>query len=129
MLGSLLDIVAAAYGVNTQGAFGNAAARAHSQGFEAEADYVGLYIMARSGRDIDNSPRFWRRMAASHPGSIQRSGAASHPATPERFLAMEKTIKEIKKKERLGEPLVPEYKDKASPGDKNQPDNQSDLID
>lgn len=69
-LGSIFDIVAAAYGVNTQGAFGNMAAGAYSQEFESEADYVGLYLAARSNVEIDNAPLFWRRMAAEHPGNI-----------------------------------------------------------
>ena len=43
-LGSVVDIFAAVYGVNTQGLFGNAAAGAYSKGFESEADYVGFEV-------------------------------------------------------------------------------------
>lgn len=110
MLGSLLDILAGVAGVNTQGVFGNAAAQAYSQDFEAEADYVGLYIMGRAGLEIEGAAKFWRRMAAEQPGSIKRNHAASHPATPERFLAIEKTVADIKEKIAAGLPLELEYK-------------------
>jgi predicted Zn-dependent protease len=111
MLGSLLDILAAAYGINTQGTFGNSAAQAYSQEFEAEADYVGLYIMALAGLEIENSANFWRRMAALHPGSIGRNHASSHPATAERFVAIEQTVLEIRQKQAGGLALTPEYQD------------------
>jgi membrane-associated protease RseP (regulator of RpoE activity) len=113
VLGSLLDILAAAYGINTQGTFGNSAAQAYSQEFEAEADYVGLYIMALASLEIENSANFWRRMAALHPASIGRNHASSHPATAERFVAIEQTVIEIRQKQAGGLALTPEYQDSA----------------
>lgn len=110
VLGSIFDILAAAYGVNTQGAFGNIAASAYSQDFEAEADYVGLYMMATAGLEIQNAPNFWRRMAAAHPNSIGRNHASSHPSTPHRFISLEEAVKEIKAKQASGAPLQPELK-------------------
>jgi hypothetical protein len=110
VLGSIFDIVAAVYGVNTQGVFGKIGAQRYSKGFEAEADYVSLYIMARAGLDIDDAPKFWRRMATAHPGSIQAHQASSHPSTPERFVALEETLEEIRVKRAAGQPLEPEYK-------------------
>ncbi|MFC1856831.1 M48 family metalloprotease [Thermodesulfobacteriota bacterium] len=109
MLGMLVDLLAAAYGINTQGMFGQMAARAYSQDFEAEADYVGLYMMARTGLKIDNAALFWRRMAALHPGSIEGSHLSTHPATPARFMTIEETVKEIQAKIDAGRPLEPEY--------------------
>ncbi len=106
-LGSIVDILAAAYGINTQGLGRQAGQIMYSQDFEAEADYVGLYIMARGGGDIANAPKFWRRMAAAHPASIEKSHAVTHPSTPERFLALEKTVVEIQNKRAHGEALVP----------------------
>ncbi|TAH33114.1 MAG: PDZ domain-containing protein [Alphaproteobacteria bacterium] len=96
--GLLLDILAAAGGVNTQGMFSGLAASAYSQDFEREADYVGLYLTARGGYDIEDAPNFWRRMAIESPASIKDSHTSSHPATPERFLALESTVKEIESK-------------------------------
>jgi len=109
--GSLLDIAAALAGVNTGGAFGNIAAGIYSKGFEAEADYVGLYIMALADVPIEDAPKFWRRMAASHPESARKGGfLASHPATSERFVALEKTIEEIRNKQAGGVKLTPNMK-------------------
>lgn len=110
-LGTVVDLAAQILlGIPTQGLFGKLASNAYSQGFESEADYVGLYIMAQSGADIDNAPQFWRRMATLSPGSIKSSHLASHPATPERFVALEETVKEIKAKKAAGKPLVPNLK-------------------
>ena len=36
---------------------------AFSQAFELEADYVGLYILARAGYPTKNAAAFWRKMA------------------------------------------------------------------
>ena len=111
-LGTVVDIAAQILlGIPTQGLFGKLAGNAYSQGFESEADYVGLYIMAQSGGDIDNAPQFWRRMATLSPNAIKSSHLASHPATPERFVALEETVKEIKAKKAAGKPLVPNLKD------------------
>jgi len=64
-----------------------------------------------SGLEIKGSAYFWRRMAAAHPQAIQEGGfLASHPSTPERFLALEKTVEEIKQKQAAGKPLRPEMK-------------------
>lgn len=111
-LGTVLDLVAAAYGVDTQNAFGKMSASAYSQDFEAEADYVGMYLIAKSGYEIEGSADFWRRMASIHPGNISSNHTASHPATAERFVAIEKSIDEIKQKIANNEPLKFEVKAK-----------------
>lgn len=111
LLGALVDGLAAAYGVNTQGAFSKVAGNAYSQDFEMEADYVGLYAMARSGQDITDAANFWRRMGAANPGSIQQKGYFnSHPSSPERFVAIDKAVAEIKAKKATGKPIIPEMK-------------------
>lgn len=113
-LGLIVDIAAAAAGVNTQGAFSDIGYRAgamrYSQEFEYEADYVGLYMMALSGFEIENAADFWRKMATAHPGSIKSNHASTHPATAQRFVALENTVKEIKTKQSKGLPLAPELK-------------------
>ncbi len=50
-------------------------------------------MLALANGNIEEAPNFWRRMAAEHPGSIQRNHAATHPATPERFVALEKNAR------------------------------------
>jgi hypothetical protein len=105
ILGTLVDLAAAAAGVDTQNVFGKASASAFSQDFEAEADYVGMYLIAKAGYEIEGSADFWRRMAAIHPGSISSNHAASHPATPHRFVEIEKSVSEIQQKISSGEAL------------------------
>lgn len=108
LLGALVDGLAAAYRINTQSAFSKAGASAYSQDFEAEADYVGLYYLARAGYETAGAANFWRRMAAENPGSIKNTHSASHPATTERFLALELVSSEVKGKQAAGASLVPD---------------------
>lgn len=90
--------------------FAQIGAMAYSQEFEAEADYVGLYIMTRAGLPIEDAPKFWRRMAAAHPANIRTNHAASHPSTAYRMVALEETVKEIRDKIAKGAALVPNTK-------------------
>ena len=96
-------------GVNTGGAFSrlgtNAGAGSFTKSFEAEADYVGLYLMARAGMDYRAAPQFWRRMSTINPKAI--SHASTHPVTPARFVLLQKTIAEIEAKQANKEALVP----------------------
>lgn len=112
VFGILLDLAAAAGGVNTNGEFtrmaSGAGGGAFSVEFEQEADYVGLYFMTLAGYRIDEAPNFWRRMATNNSASI--SMKTSHPTAPERFLALETTVKEIKDKQLNNLPLKPEMK-------------------
>jgi hypothetical protein len=114
ILGTLVDILFAGAGANTQGAFGNMAAGAYSQEFEAEADYVGMYIMAAAGQELDSAPKFWRRLAAAHPGSIKANYSSTHPSSAYRLLALDKTVQEIKDKQARGATLTPEMKHTAA---------------
>jgi membrane-associated protease RseP (regulator of RpoE activity) len=115
-VGLLLDVTAAAFGVNTQGSFtkmgANKGAQYKSQEFEYEADYVGLYLLARAGYLVDEAPDFWRSMAAEYPGIIEPSLNGSHPSSSERYLSMEKTVQEINDKLANALELVPDIKDK-----------------
>ncbi len=72
---------------------------------EAEADYIGLYILARAGYDIDRASQFWRRLAAAFPRLIEST--KNHPIMPYRFVALRKTTAEIRAKEAAGLPLIP----------------------
>ena len=117
-IGTVFDVLlAVGLGVNTGGAFGKMGGAAYSKGFEFEADYAGLYIAARAGIDVSSASNFWRRMAAEHPKSTEKNFGASHPSHPERFIAMDNTVKEIKEKQKIGKPLIPEPKEKISGGE------------
>ena len=115
--GLLLDVAAAAAGVNTNGDFTRLAAgiagNTYSVEFEQEADYVGLYFMEKAHYNISDAAAFWRRMAVSNSQAITIK--TSHPTTPERFLALETAVAEIKGKVAKGEPLKPELKASNKP--------------
>ncbi len=111
MIGYLADILfAIGTGVNTGGLFTDIGRQAYSQEFETEADYVGLYLMARAGYDVSGTPNFWRRMGAENPGTIRANHASSHPSAPYRFVSLDKTVEEIERKKAAGLPLRPEVK-------------------
>lgn len=111
VLGTLVDVlVLATTGVDTGGAFGDVGARAYSQGFESEADYLGLYITARAGYDIDRATMLWRRMAIEHPSAIIKTYNGTHPSTPERFTSLSAAADEIKSKQTSGLALLPTVK-------------------
>lgn len=109
LIGRVIDLAADRQGFDTRGFFGDLTRQAYSQDFEAEADYVGMYILARTGMDLDGASYFWRRMAIESPANID-SHTSSHPATAERFLALEQAVNEIQIKKEAGVPLNPELK-------------------
>lgn len=110
--GALVDIAAASQGINTGGEFTNTGASfgamSFSQDFEREADYVGLYLLARAGRPLPPAAAFWRRMAEENPTGIKF--ASSHPTSTERFVRLEQAAAEIEAKRAAGAPLDPEMR-------------------
>ena len=110
--GLLLDGIAAANGVNTKGTFTKAGMQIGAQhgvvAFEAEADYVGMYYMARAGYSTEGVENVWRKMAVEAPQSIFIK--TDHPTTPDRFLAIAAASREIEAKRAKGEPLAPNQK-------------------
>jgi beta-barrel assembly-enhancing protease len=116
MVGSLgglaVDGIFAAAGIGTNGQFMQMGAQmgagANGVAFEQEADYIGMYFMERAGFNSTGVADFWRRMAAENPRSIYNR--TSHPTTPERFIAIERTHDEIARKKARHEKLVPEMK-------------------
>lgn len=114
LFGAILDVAAATQGVNTAGQFtkdmADAASKSFSQDFEREADYVGMYLLARAGRPFASAADFWRRMGQESPGSIKF--ASSHPTTAERYVRLEYATTEIQAKQAAGSPLLPEMKKK-----------------
>jgi predicted Zn-dependent protease len=103
-----VDVLFALGGVNTQGAFMRAGQAAgagfHSVEFEAEADYVGVYYMARAGYQVDGVEDFWRRFGAEHANAIFVK--SDHPAAPARYLAIARARDEVvAKRKPLRRPL------------------------
>lgn len=114
ILGTLLDVAAQSQGVNTGGAFSKLGAQqgqlSYSPEYEHEADYVGLYILARAGYDYAQAPAFWRQMSRANPDSIYIK--TTHPTNPARTIQMNKTVEEINYKKTSNLALVPNFQPK-----------------
>lgn len=110
LLGMAADMLAQSQGINTGGGFSKLGAQTsllrYSQGFEREADYIGLYVLARAGYPVSEAKKLWRRMATVNPQGIYNS--STHPTTAERYLLLDKTAQEIRAKQEAGLPLLPE---------------------
>ena len=104
------DSSSATQGVNAQGELAkvspNGGSTVFSEDFEREADYIGMYLLARAGRPIAKVPSFWRRIAHDNPGVSKY--AARHPTADERFVRLDAVSREIERKIALREELRPE---------------------
>ncbi len=81
-------------------------ARSALQMMEREADYLGLYLVARAGYDLDAAGQFWPQLGADFPRN-QYAGW-THPGALERSVNVKATIAEIRAKQKAGLPLVPD---------------------
>jgi predicted Zn-dependent protease len=112
-LGLALDVALDTQGINSGQAFSkygsSEGAMIFSKEYEQEADYIGLYIAALGGYDVKNAPDLWRKMALKDPESIFTG--ISHPTSPERSIALEKTVAEITRKQQNGGVVMPEFKE------------------
>jgi len=77
------------------------------QEFDAAADTLSMYMLARAGYPIDGVYRFWQRLAAQHPASNQGSYTAQHPATEHRLAVMEKVLIDVQARQAQKQPLLP----------------------
>jgi hypothetical protein len=111
LIGLSLDIAAAAAGVNTQGlgwkTGAQAGAKAYSQEFERETDYLAIFMLSRAGYDTAKAPTLFRRLSAEYPGMITQNYLATHPSNPERIAAMQEAITEIRDKTSRGDMVLP----------------------
>ncbi|WP_210396352.1 M48 family metallopeptidase [Motiliproteus sediminis] len=106
-IGGVVDLWLLASGVPSPGLMALAGSRAYSQAFEAEADYVALYLMARAGLPLDQDSNYWRRIAAWRQSGITPDTSATHPDTSRRYLLMQQTLAEIRHKQTNELPLLP----------------------
>ena len=74
---------------------------------EYEADYVGLYLMARAGYELDAAVRAMDLLAAHHEGWQPILFFASHPDHDDRSARLRRAIIEIEAKRKAGAPLWP----------------------
>ena len=93
----------------TVGASSTAPPSVPQRSLEAQADYIGSYIMARAGYDLQAIKQVWRRMerVSSQQASSSSGMVVTHPTTAERLAAFEVTLKEIEEKRDRGELLQP----------------------
>lgn len=89
------------------GMAGTSGIRPMPQAYDAAADTLSLYMVARAGYDIDGEPRFWERLAAQYPPSMLNAYTALHPATSYRLSVMDKIIADIKSKQSRQQSLLP----------------------
>jgi hypothetical protein len=74
---------------------------------DADADRLGMYMLARAGYDIDGADDFWKRLAGSYPATVLNGYTANHPGIATRLAAIQKTAAEIKSKRAAKKPLLP----------------------
>lgn len=112
ILGLAADAFADSQGINMGGEMAKAGAEiatlTYSVDFEKEADYIGIYVMAKAGYDINQAAKLWRRMSIEDPDGIYNS--STHPSNAARFVALQKTIHEINYKRKRHFPLLPDFK-------------------
>lgn len=72
---------------------------------EAEADRVGLWLLARACYDPDVGPSFWRRFGAAN--WQVRLPQIGHASAGTRARALEAVAAEISRRRQAGEPLLP----------------------
>lgn len=113
LLGAAVDVLASSQGVNTGSTFSRIGEQVgvitYSKSFEREADYVGLYIAAIAGYDINKAPDIWRKMSVANK-DIGKDMNLTHPSNPERYISLAKIVEEINNKKRKHQPLIPKIK-------------------
>jgi Zn-dependent protease with chaperone function len=72
-----------------------AAQLAFSKAEEREADYLGAYLVARAGYDLDRAGLVWVRLTRGGPNETA-DWLDSHPAGPERLAAWRHTTEEVR---------------------------------
>ena len=74
---------------------------------EFEADYFGIYVVARAGYDLDKASRFIVRLARAMPG-IDGSNP-DYPSSTERYAELDRAVSEIKRKMQAKLVLAPSF--------------------
>ncbi len=73
----------------------NAARIAYSKGEEREADYLGAYLVARAGYDLDRAGNLWARLSRPEARGVAAL-LATHPAEAERLAVWRRAAEEIR---------------------------------
>lgn len=67
-----------------------------SRQMEAEADYIGLILMAKAGYDPDNALVFWEKMARAKDGDEPPVWLSSHPTSVDRIEDIRRSLPAVK---------------------------------
>jgi hypothetical protein len=105
-IGSIIDNLVTVK-PDTSMLIGSGGIKAMPQDLDAAADRLAVYLLARAGYNIDGTAPFWKRLAATHPGTVLNGYVANHPATAFRIAAIDKAVAEVKDKKAAKKPLVP----------------------
>ncbi|MEC5386099.1 hypothetical protein VVD49_10205 [Uliginosibacterium sp. H3] len=89
---------------------GGKVAAKYDAGEERSADYLGTYIAAQAGYDVERATDIWRRVASNRPSRSDGGLAQRHPFTAERAVWQRATLVEIRLKRLNGQPLLPDRK-------------------
>ena len=84
-----------------------------SEQHELEADYIGAYMLARSGGDINAAKRMWRRWGVGE--GAQGSWLSYHPTNVERFALFSAAAREVGSKADAGIDVRPNVRDDPKP--------------
>jgi len=66
----------------------------YSQEHESEADEIGLRYLKKAGFDVEEAPKFWRRMAVAAPEGVSDS-LSTHPGAERRAKRLEELIRSM----------------------------------
>ncbi len=109
--GSLADRALRLFNIKRKGSLalrGVSTGVPYGKDFEAEADYVGLYMLARAGGNLDVAGDIFYLFANESPSTTWLR--YTHPMTPERVAAAELTVTEIRAKQKAGVQILPEQR-------------------
>lgn len=67
----------------------------HSREQEAEADIIGLELMARGGYDPHAAPSVWRKMGAAQSGNAPPEFMSTHPSGSTRIADLEANVPKV----------------------------------
>lgn len=96
--GTVLDIAVSVF-IPTFGVLREAIVASGSPNEELEADAVGLTLIHRAGYSIGGGPSLIRKLNARRNGATP-GWFASHPAPPERLVALERAVAELQGREK-----------------------------
>ena len=86
---------------------GTSGIKPYTADFDAAADTLALYMVARAGYKIEGALAFWQRLANQYPASVLNGHTSLHPSTAKRWNAIQRTVTLIAKKKAERRLLLP----------------------